>query len=279
MTSSFAAAVTTYDAAALPQRLAAMHLAQEVGRRIPAGGVIDADDRPTVVLDLGCGTGLATRSWLDQLQQSGQPGPEQVLLVDLAAAMVKRARAVVAERHGAVTGVVLDAFQPDAVAVLAPQLPPQGRRLLLSSYALQWNPTPLTVLQQVWAPLLRAGDWLALAVPDAGSFQALHQALAAAELPSHLLKLPEQQDLIGPAAQRALATQFQWVAGGSFANGVPVPSALAYLRHFALIGARPQRSPYARSQLVRLRRCLDQQLSLGAGELDYHSTWMLLRRR
>ena len=278
MTSSFAAAVTTYDAAAQPQRLAARQLVVEAHRCITGRERARADVLPTCVLDLGCGTGLATRAWLDQLQQSGQPGPDQVLLVDQAAAMVERARAVVAERHGAVAGVVLDAFQPEAVGVLAPQLPPHGSRLLLSSYALQWSPTPLTVLQRVWAPLLRAGDWLAVAVPDAGSFQVLRRALAAAELPSHLLELPDQQALLGPAAQRALASQFHWVACGSFAIGVPVPSALAYLRHFALIGARPQRSPYSRSQLVRLRRCLDQQLSLGAAELDYHSTWMLLRR-
>ena len=256
-----------------------MQLVADAHRCITAGESGSADVLPTCLLDLGCGTGLATRLWLDQLQASGQPVPDQVLLVDQAEAMVERARAVVVERHGAVTGVVLDAFQPEAVAVLAPQLPLNGSRLLLSSYALQWSPTPLTVLQQVWAPWLRAGDWLALAVPDAGSFQVLRRALAAAELPSHLLKLPDQEALIGPQAQRALASQFHWVAGGSFANGVPVPSALAYLRHFALIGARPQRSPYSRSQLVRLRRCLDQQLSGSNAELDYHSTWMLLRRR
>ena len=256
-----------------------MQLVADAHRCITAGESGSADVLPTCLLDLGCGTGLATRLWLDQLQASGQPVPDQLLLVDQAAAMVERARAVVVERHGAVTGVVLDAFQPEAVAVLAPQLPPNGSRLLLSSYALQWSRAPLTVLQQVWAPWLRAGDWLALVVPDAGSFQVLRRALAAAELPSHLLKLPDQEALIGPQAQRALASQFHWVAGGSFANGVPVPSALAYLRHFALIGARPQRSPYSRSQLVRLRRCLDQQLSVGTAELDYHSTWMLLRRR
>lgn len=256
-----------------------MQLATEVRRRITVGGTSGATELPACVLDLGCGTGLATRSWLDVLQASGQGLPERLLLVDQAAAMVERACALLAERHRAVTGVVLDAFQHDAIDVLQAQLPCHGHRLVLSSYALQWSPAPLKVLQKVWAPLMRAGDWLALAVPDASSFQILRQALVAAELPSHLLELPDPQALIGVAAQRALAPQFQWVAGGSFPNGVPVPSAVAYLRHFALIGARPQHSPYSRSQLVRLRRCLDQQLSLGVAALDYHSTWMLLRRR
>ena len=258
--------------------MAAMRMATEVHLYITGDTPMKAEELPSCLLDLGCGTGLATRSWLDQLQALGQPDPDQLLLVDQAAAMVERASALLAERHGAVKGVVLDAFQRDAMGVLAAQLPSQGSRLLLSSYALQWSPTPLRVLQQVWAPLLRAGDWLAVAVPDVTSFQTLRQALAAAKLPSHLLELPDPQGLIGPSAQRALASQFEWIASGSFANAVPVSSALAYLRHFALIGARPRRSPYSRSQLVRLLRCLDQQLSFGVAELDYHSTWMLLRR-
>ena len=42
------------------------------------------------------------------------------LLMDQAAAMVERARAVVAERHGAVTGVVLDAFKPWPICAISP---------------------------------------------------------------------------------------------------------------------------------------------------------------
>ena len=131
MTSSFAAAVTTYDAAAQPQRLAARQLVVEAHRCITGRERARADVLPTCVLDLGCGTGLATRAWLDQLQQSGQPGPDQVLLVDQAAAMVERARAVAG---GASWGcrVVLDAFQPEAVGVLAPSC-----RRMAAGFALQ----------------------------------------------------------------------------------------------------------------------------------------------
>ena len=156
-----------------------------------------ADVLPTCVLDLGCGTGLATRAWLDRSNSQGS-------LVLTRCCWWIRSR-----RHGRTgsrcgggaswgeSGVVLDAFQPDGHWCLGAQLPPHGSRLLLSSYALQWSPTPLTVLQRVWAPLLRAGDWLAVAVPDAGSFQVLRRALAAAELPSHLLMLPDQHPCWG----------------------------------------------------------------------------------
>ena len=232
---------------------------------------------PQRVLDLGCGTGLATRAWLDQLEQQQRPLPDQLLLVDQAPAMVERAVALLGQRHPAVQGATLDAFDPKGFDGVMAQWPLEGSRLLLSSYALQWSADPLAVLQSVWAPLLRTGDWLAVALPDAGSFQVLRQALAAAALPSHLLELPETQALIGPAAQAALAPQFHWEAAGCFANGVPVTSALAYLRHFALIGARPPQSRYARKDLLRLCRCMEQQLL--EQQLDYHSTWMLLRRR
>lgn len=208
--------------------------------------------------------------------------PDQLLLVDNAPAMVERAAALLELRHPAVQRVTLDVFDPVAMAGLVGPWSAPGCRLLLSSYALQWSAAPLAVLQSVWAPLLHPGDWLALALPDAGSFQLLRQALAEAQLPSHLLELPDPQALIGPAARAALEPQFHWEATGSFANGVPVASALAYLRHFALIGARPPQSRYSRQELIRLIRCLEQQLKgrrLQDHQLDYHSTWMLLRRR
>lgn len=192
--------------------------------------------------------------------------------------MVKRAMALLSSRHGNVQGLALDAFQEQAMGALATQLPPDGSRLLLSSYALQWSPAPLEVLQRVWALFARSGDWLALAVPDASSFALLRAALAAANLPSHLLPLPEHQALIGPRAQRALAPWWRWVAGGVFVNAVPVGSAVEYLRHFTLIGARPERSRYAPREVVRLRRCLEGEMRRSSAQLDYHSTWMLLQR-
>ena len=84
-----------------------MQLVADAHRCITAGESGSADVLPTCLLDLGCGTGLATRLWLDQLQASGQPVPDQVLLVDQAEAMVERARAVVAERHGAIFPTIL----------------------------------------------------------------------------------------------------------------------------------------------------------------------------
>jgi hypothetical protein len=176
--------------------------------------------------------------------------------------------------------VVVDAFADAAVEALVPLLAPEAScpRLVLSSYALQWSAAPLEVLKTVWGRLLRPGEWLAVAVPDDRSFAVLRAALAEADLPSHLLALPASDALLGAAARSTLADGFVWVDGGSFANGVPVASALDYLRHFTRIGARSKRSHYSRGQLTRLCRCLDQQLSAGAAELDYHSTWMVLRR-
>ncbi|WP_170953808.1 methyltransferase domain-containing protein [Synechococcus sp. UW105] len=279
MNSSFGAAVSTYDAAATPQRLAADRLVEEAWRLLASDSSAGPVKAPDCLLDLGCGTGLATRAWLDLLQDQGQLPPRQLLLLDQAPEMVAHAMALLSERHGAVQGLSVDAFSSDLVRVLAETPVADGMRLILSSYALQWSEAPLTVLREVWARLLQPGDWLALVVPDARSLALLRRALSAASLPNHLIELPAEQDLIGPAAQRCLDSRFIWVGCGSFANAVAVDSALAYLRHFALIGARPPSSRYSRSQLVRLRRVLDQQLREGPAVLDYHSTWMVLRRR
>ena len=240
-----------------------------------------APDQPPALawlLDLGCGTGLASRAWLDLSAAQQLAPPAELLLVDQAPAMVERARHLLLPRHRSVRGLVLDAFASDALAAVGEQLSGRGPGLLLSSYALQWHPEPLAVLTRCWAPWLRPGDWLAVAAPDDRSFTLLKAALVAAALPSHLLDLPRTPDLIGAAAAQQLQPWFRCHGSGAFANGVPVASALDYLRHFALIGARPSRSPYARGELVRLRRCLDQQLDAGRSELDYHSTWMVLQR-
>ena len=292
MTSSFGAAATTYDAAARPQRLAASRLVAEAWHSISAACGVEGGALPDGVIDLGCGTGLVAAAWLELLQAQGQPLPRQWLLVDQVPEMVERAverlrarqchqqAAVKAQGQARVQGVVVDAFADAAVETLVPLLAPEAShpRLVLSSYALQWSAAPLEVLKTVWGRLLRPGDWLAVAVPDDRSFAVLRAALVEADLPSHLLALPASDALIGAAARSTLADGFAWVDGGSFANGVPVASALDYLRHFTRIGARSGRSLYSRGQLTRLCRCLDQQLSAGAAELDYHSTWMLLRR-
>ena len=284
MTSSFGAAATTYDAAARPQRLAASRLVAEAWHSISAACRVEGGTLPDGVIDLGCGTGLVAAAWLEQLQAHHQPLPRQWLMVDQAPEMVERAverlRACQCPQQAAVQGVVVDAFAGAAVEALVPLLAPEAShpRLVLSSYALQWSAAPLEVLKTVWGRLLRPGEWLAVAVPDDRSFAVLRAALAQADLPSHLLELPASDALIGAAARSTLADGFAWVEGGSFANGVPVASGLDYLRHFTCIGARSGRSRYSRGQLTRLCRCLDQQLSAGAAELDYHSTWMVLRR-
>lgn len=288
MTSSFGAAATTYDAAARPQRLAASRLVAEAWHSISAACGVEGGALPDGVIDLGCGTGLVAAAWLELLQAHQQPLPRQWLLVDQAPEMVERAVERLrawqcpqqAPVQGVALGVVVDAFADAAVEALVPLLAPEAShpRLVLSSYALQWSAAPLEVLKTVWGRLLRPGDWLAVAVPDDRSFAVLRAALVEADLPSHLLALPASDALIGAAARSTLADGFAWVDGGSFANGVPVASALDYLRHFTRIGARSGRSRYSGGQLTRLCRCLDQQLSAGAAELDYHSTWMVLRR-
>ena len=288
MTLSFGAAASTYDTAARPQRLAASRLVAEAWHSISAACDVDGGVRPDGVIDFGCGTGLVAAAWLEQLQAQGQPLPRQLLLVDQAPEMVERAVERLrawqcpqqAPVQAQVQGVVVDAFADAAVEALVPLLAPEAShpRLVLSSYALQWSAAPLEVLKTVWGRLLRPGEWLAVAVPDDRSFAVLRAALAEADLPSHLLALPASDALIGAAARSTLADGFAWVDGGCFANGVPVASALDYLRHFTRIGARSGRSRYSRGQLTRLCRCLDQQLSAGAAELDYHSTWMVLRR-
>lgn len=281
MTSSFGAAATTYDAAALPQRLAAMRLVSEAWRLISATCGSDGSELPVGVIDLGCGTGVVAAAWLDQMEAQHQRPPRQLLLVDQAPEMVERAMQRLQARQAlfqsVVKGVVVDAFADAVIEALEP-LVVDAPLVLLSNYALQWSTAPLEVLKTVWARLLRPGDWLAVAVPDARSFAVLRAALATADLPSHLLVPPTSDQLIGAAPRSTLADCFEWVASGSFPNGVPVASALDYLRHFTRIGVRSARSRYSHRELARLCRCLDTQLSAGASELDYHSTWMVLRR-
>ena len=280
MTSFFDSAVNTYEAAAQPQRLAARRLVWEATRHISIESISASGRFPHCVIDLGCGTGLAVRSWFDLLQAEALPLPGEVLLVDQAPAMVARALTLMDPQAGVLQGVVADVFDCEVVDILSPLMPSDSSksRLILSSYVLQWSPMPLMTLKSVWAKLLRPGDWLAFVVPDSRSFGLFRSALDAAKLSSHFLELPDSSELIGVAAQKFLSTHFRCVGSGTFSNEVSVISANDYLRHFTRIGAQAWR--YKRAELVKLNHCLDYVLKSESSRmlLDYFSTWMLLQR-
>lgn len=112
---SFATASTTYDNVAMLQRNVGKTLLQH----------IKADESFNAVLDLGCGTGFISHEFLRQNSCT----PEQIIAVDIAEAMLHKARAKL-QNYGTVTYLCAD-------AELLPLLP-QSVDLVLSNLAFQW---------------------------------------------------------------------------------------------------------------------------------------------
>ncbi|MFM7087675.1 MAG: SAM-dependent methyltransferase [Cyanobium sp.] len=129
---------------------------------------------------------------------------------------------------------------------LPPQL--QGAALLASSFALQWLEQPARQLGH-WIRQLRAGGWLVLAVPTAGSFPQWRQAAIQAGVPCTALELPPAAALLQAAQREGL--QLQHSACLRYSR--PAMGGLPALRHLQQLGAgTSRRAPLAPAQLRRL---------------------------
>ena len=267
---SFQGASESYNRFAQPQALVAQLLSQQL---LNNGSVGASALTPDCLIDLGCGTGLATLSWL----QHRQP-PTLTILVDAAPSMLKAAVSALRPRVQHLQGLLQDAFKPSLVSALESKAGHEGSRLILSSYLLQWSPSPLATLTEIWANCLRPGEFLALALPDQRSFAALHCALAEVGLPFRGLCLPMRDDLLGDRPITTLRKHFQVLAAGSCPTTVAVDSPFDYLRHFLEIGATSERPAYNLGDSVRLFRSLTRFFKDRSPKLDYYTTWMILRR-
>ena len=272
---SFQGASKSYDRFAQPQALAAQLLSSCL---LDSGRQEVSVSAPDCLIDLGCGTGLATLSWLQRQRLLHKPPVGLTILVDLAPAMLETAVSLLRPKVQRLQGLLQDAFKPSLISALDAEAGQKGSRLILSSYLLQWSPSPLETLTEIWANCLRQGDCLAVALPDENSFAALHCALAEAALPFRGLSLPTTDDLLGDESMTKLQKYFQVLAAGSCPTVVAVDSAFDYLHHFSQIGATLESPVYSLGDSVRLFRSLDRVFKERLPELDYHTTWMILRR-
>ena len=154
MTAAFSAAAKTYDAGAEVQRRVAGSLAQRIKRL--------SLNAPRV-LEIGCGTGLLSRTLLDL-------APRALVLTDIAPAMIAHCRAALPENN-CTRFVVMDGEAPENVG--------GGFDLICSSMTFQWFDDIAASLPRL-AGFLAPGGHLAFATLAAGSFRewrAAHEAL------------------------------------------------------------------------------------------------------
>jgi malonyl-CoA O-methyltransferase len=174
----FARRAPGYDQQALLQRAVAWRL---------AGLARDLPLPPGPCADLGAGSGLLSRALLQRCPDLRDRPPLQL---DLCPELLARNPIAAASPGG-----------PLPPSDLNDPLPPRlaGAALFVSSFALQWLERPAASLGH-WCEQLAPGGWLLLALPVAGSFDAWHQAAAAAAVPFTGLPLPPAQELIAAAA-------------------------------------------------------------------------------
>lgn len=151
--SGFGRAASTYDQASRLQRLTGTRMLEVVAAEKPSA---------LRILDLGCGTGWASRALAAQYPDS------LVVGVDLSEAMLRRARA----GGGRQVFVCADA----EVLPFAPG----SFDLVFSNLMIQWCPQPQRVLDGC-RQLLRPGGWLALCTLLQGTLEELRRAWAIAD--------------------------------------------------------------------------------------------------
>ena len=193
----FSAAADSYDESYV-QRTVAERVAQLVGDREP----------PSAILEAGCGTGVLTRLLCGRFPDA------EILAIDVAEAMVERARQQLADCPH-VTCSVAD------IRTLA------GDRtfpLIVSSSALHWAvPLPATMCRL--ASLLDGGGCLVAALMVDGTLDELHAARmrVAPHKPAHF-ELPLEEDVLDAAraagldivAERAEALRTEYESADAF---------------------------------------------------------------
>ncbi len=243
----FGAAASGYDRSAAVQRLAAERLAQ----RILGAGLA----RAPRILEIGCGTGLLSRSLAAHL-----PGARWTL-TDLSEPMLRNCR----ERFAAQPAPIFAVMDAEA-----PSLRP-GFDLVCGGLALQWFEQRASALRGL-AGLLNPGGLLALSTLCDGSFAAWRAALrdegAADAMPDH------------PAPD---ALQADWPECGTGSWQLETllerhPRGLEFLRGLRAIGADLPRAGAPALRAATLRRVLRRFEAEHGALAEYRIGYGLFRR-
>ncbi len=248
VTAAFAAA-DGYHARAMVQRQVADHLAARL-RTLPLS--------PTPrILELGCGSGFLSRHLCDDWPQG------QLLLTDIAQAMVARNRSGLAGQANRCRFLVMDGERPAVAA---------GWDLITASMAVQWFDDLPAALSRL-AGLLNPGGWLACATLGRETFHEWRQVCDRAGLACGTPLYPTADQL-----------QAMWPESG---DGTVVeahlradyPEPLAFLRNLKALGAQRAvegHRPVTAGQMRRLLRT-------GSGDpaffVTYHILYGFFQRR
>ena len=237
-----------YDRHASVQRQAAEALAERVGR-------LPLPSRPDI-LEIGCGTGLLSRALLARLPHA------RWLLTDVAEAMVARCAAAIGPRED-VRYAVMDGE--------APELPPAGFDVIVSSFTFQWFSDLPGSLARL-AGLLRPGGTLAFATMIEGSFaewREAHQTMTGSEpamnhYPSaHALKAMAPPGLSAHIVEALLVEE----------HG----NARAFLRSLRAIGAHRPLRPQPPVDAGALRRTMVRFEATGS-RISYRVAYAIMKK-
>lgn len=238
----FAAAAGRYDASARVQARIAAALAERLAALdLPAGAR---------VLEIGCGTGLATAAGLARL-----PGAGHWLATDIAPGMAAACR----QRLSTDPRLCVAVMDGEAVAAAGPF------DLICSSLALQWFPDPAAALAR-WRELLRPGGWLCVATLGVDTFAEWRAALAAAGARG-----------AGPAYPAADALS-HWLGDGGRVERQDFIEHHADARHF-LLSLRGIGADYAPARLspATLRNAMRGLDAVRPVAVTYDVRWLTLR--
>ncbi len=222
---SFGAAVNTYDQAAHLQR----QIAGDLLRAVESQALPFQD----VVVDLGCGTGF--------IAQQLQPHCGQMLMLDLAEAMVRKSR----DQNPSATAMVADAeFLP---------LADDSINLIVSSLALQWCSSLELVLTES-RRCLKAGGVVAFTTLAPGTLSELKQAWSDVDDYVHVNEFIETRAI----REQVAAAGLELIELGQFRRVVYYAEVMTLLRELKQIGAhnmnpRRNRGLTLRSQLQQLQ--------------------------
>ena len=271
---TFAKAASDYENYALPQAKASFRLVERLLENIDTHAICS-------LVDIGCGTAFATKLLLQMLNAAGAPYPDECLLIDQEPRMLEVALHNLRSFNKLYPQCVLvDAFDCRWMPSFARGDQSLGRRLLISSYLLQWSMDPLNILLGSWHKLLAKEDVLAISFPDSRSFNWLRTAISIVGLDDRNLKLFDSDVILGAAAFQRLSKCYEIISWGQDDDSIPIKQPSEYLKHFSRIGSTPAVQRYSLKEVRRILQGIYQLAEDGYPcRLDYYSTWILLRRR
>lgn len=230
MTASFSRAAYAYDSSATVQRVVGSHLARLVGE-------LTLPEHP-VVLEIGCGTGLFTRSALSCLD------PTLWLATDISLDMIKICRGNLTSD----TRVLFTCMDGEVPATLS-----TGFDLVCTNLAVQWFDDLAGTLEKL-AHLVKRNGWLAFTTLMAGTF-------------SEWIDIHERLGLVAgtPSYPDETALQHQLPQGGSgtvisetFLHTYPdAYSFVSTLKRIGACVAVPNRRPLTPGTFRRVLRAFD----------------------